>query len=78
HRGLVSEVFEYDEIEEDETPLEPLFTFFLAEQSDLIRGLYASKSIFQHVEATNVGLVWTKWRLSLNSIQDVFRLCQPS
>jgi hypothetical protein len=28
HRGLVSEVFEYDEIEEDETPLEPLFTFF--------------------------------------------------
>jgi hypothetical protein len=51
---------------------------FLAEQSDLIRGLYASKSIFQHVEATNVGLVWTKWRLSLNSIQDVFRLCQPS
>jgi hypothetical protein len=50
----------------------------LAEQSDLIRGLYASKSIFQHVEATNVGLVWTKWRLSLNSIQDVFRLCQPS
>ena len=78
HRGLVYEVFEYDEIEEDETPLEPLFTFFLAEQSDLIRGLYASKSIFQHVEATNVGLVWTKWRLSLNSIQDVFRLCQPS
>ena len=39
HRGLVSEVFEDDEIEEDETPLEPLFTFFLAEQSDLIRGL---------------------------------------
>ncbi|MFX2258150.1 hypothetical protein V6380_15510 [Acinetobacter variabilis] len=31
HRGLVSEVFEDDEIEEDETPLEPLFTFFLAE-----------------------------------------------
>lgn len=78
HRGLISEVFEDDEIEEDETPLEPLFTFFLAEQSDLIRGLYASKSIFQHVEATNVGLVWTKWRLSLNSIQEVLRLCQPS
>lgn len=78
HRGLVSEVFEYDEIEEDETPLEPLFTFFLAEQSDLIRGFYASKSTSQHVEATNVGLVWTKWRLSLNSIQKVFRLCQPS
>lgn len=78
HRGLVSEVFEDDEIEEDETPLEPLFTFFLAEQSDLIRGFYASKSTSQHVEAANVGLVWTKWRLSLNSIQEVFRLCQPS
>lgn len=78
HRGLVSEVFEDDEIEEDETPLEPLFTFFLAEQSDLIRGFYASKSTSQHVEATNVGLVWIKWRLSLNSIQEVFRLCQPS
>ncbi|MCK7609212.1 tyrosine-type recombinase/integrase [Acinetobacter portensis] len=78
HRGLISEVFADDEIEEDETPLEPLFTLFLAEQSDLIRGLYASKSIFQHVEATNVGLVWTKWRLSLNSIQQVLRLCQPS
>jgi hypothetical protein len=39
HRGLVSDVFEHDEIEEDETPLEPLFRFFLAEQSDLIRGL---------------------------------------
>ncbi|WP_286716352.1 tyrosine-type recombinase/integrase [Acinetobacter sp. UBA2581] len=78
HRGLVSEVFEDDEIEEDEPPLEPLFTFFLAEQSDLIRGFYASKSTSQHVEAANVGLVWTKWRLSLNSIQEVFRLCQPS
>lgn len=78
HRGLVSDVFEDDEIEEDETPLEPLFTFFLAEQSDLIRGFYASKSTSQHVEATNVGLVWIKWRLSLNSIQEVFRLCQPS
>ena len=55
HRGLLSEVFEYDEIEEDETSLEHLFTFFLAEQSDLIRGLYASKSTSQHVEATNVG-----------------------
>lgn len=51
---------------------------FLAEQSDLIRGFYASKSTSQHVEAANVGLVWTKWRLSLNSIQEVFRLCQPS
>lgn len=50
----------------------------MAEQSDLIRGLYASKSTSQHIEAANVGLVWTKWRLSLNSIQDVFRLCQPS
>lgn len=78
HRGLVSDVFEDDEIEEDETPLEPLFRFFLAEQSDLIRGFYASKSTSQHVEATNVGLVWIKWRLSLNSIQEVFRLCQPS
>ena len=78
HRGLVSDVFKDDEIEEDETPLEPLFTFFLAEQSDLIRGFYASKSTSQHVEATNVGLVWIKWRLSLNSIQEVFRLCQPS
>ncbi|WP_034424574.1 site-specific integrase [Acinetobacter schindleri] len=58
--------------------MEPLFTFFLAEQSDLIRGFYASKSTSQHVEAANVGLVWTKWRLSLNSIQEVFRLCQPS
>ncbi len=78
HRGLVSDVFEHDEIEEDETPLEPLFRFFLAEQSDLIRGLYASKSTSQHIEAANVGLVWTKSRLSLNSIQEVFRLCQPS
>ena len=78
HRGLVSDVFEDDEIEEDETPLEPLFRFFLAEQSDLIRGLYASKSTSQHIEAANVGLVWTKSRLSLNSIQEVFRLCQPS
>lgn len=50
HRGLVSEVFEDNEIEEDETPLEPLFTFFLAEQSDLIRGFYASKSTSQHIE----------------------------
>ena len=33
---------------------------FLAEQSDLIRGFYASKFTSQHVEATNVGLVWTK------------------
>lgn len=78
HRGLVSEVFEDNEIEEDETPLEPLFTFFLAEQSDLIRGLYASKSTSQHIEAANVGLVWTKSRLSLISIQEIFRLCQPS
>src|SRR5690606_12368127 len=45
HRGLVTDVFGYDDIEEDETPLEPLFTFFLAEQSDLIRGFYASKSV---------------------------------
>ena len=58
--------------------MEPLFRFFLAEQSDLIRGLYASKSTSQHIEAANVGLVWTKSRLSLNSIQEVFRLCQPS
>lgn len=50
----------------------------MAEQSDLIRGLYASKSTSQHIEAANVGLVWTKSRLSLNSIQEVFRLCQPS
>ncbi|MCO8092348.1 tyrosine-type recombinase/integrase [Acinetobacter pseudolwoffii] len=78
HRGLVSEVFEDNEIEEDETPLEPLFTFFLAEQSDLIRGFYASKSTSQHIEAANVGLVWTKSRLSLISIQEIFRLCQPS
>lgn len=78
HRGLISEVFPYDQIEEDETPLEPLFTFFLAEQSDLIRGFYAAKSSYQHIEAANVGLVWTKWRLSLKSIQKVFQLCQPS
>ena len=78
HRGLVSDVFEHDEIEDDETPLEPLFRFFLAEQSDLLRGFYASKSTSQHIEAANVGLVWTKSRLSLNSIQEVFRLCQPS
>lgn len=78
HRGLISEVFEYGDIEEDEIPLEPLFTFFLAEQSDLIRGFYASKSSYQHIEAAHVGLVWTKWRLSLNSIQKVLKLCEPS
>lgn len=78
HRGLISDVFVSDEIEDDETPLEPLFTFFLAEQSDLIRGFYASKSISQHIEAANVGLVWTKWRLSLRSIQAVWRLCHTS
>jgi integrase len=78
HRGLISDVFEYSEIEDDETPLEPLFRFFLAEQSDLIRGFYAVKSLAQYVEATNIGLIWTKWRLSLQSIQSVFKLCQPA
>lgn len=78
HCGLVSAVFEHDKIEEDEVPLEPLFTFFLSEQSDLIRGFYATKSIYHHIEAENVSLVWTRWRLSLNSIQKVFGLCKPS
>lgn len=78
HRGLISDVFEDDEIEDDETPFEPLFRFFLAEQSNLIRGFYASKSSDQHVEAANVGLIWSKWRLSLTSIQNVFKLCKPA
>lgn len=78
HRGLISDVFEHDGIEDDETPFEPLFRFFLAEQSDLIRGFYASQSSSQHIEAANVGLIWTKWRLSLKSIQHVFNLCKPT
>lgn len=77
HRGLLSEVYATSLIEEDDPPLEPLFIFFLAEQRDLIRGLYAAKSASQHIEAANVGLPWVKWRLSSTAIQAVLQVCQP-
>lgn len=59
-----------DDDPDDETPVEPEFTLFLA-SGDPVAGWYAAKSAAHHIERANALLPWPKWRLSRTAIAAV-------